>query len=280
MLLLMLGACGSQYGDRRKLVGEWVGRTLIIPDELIFKIGDIAIDPDTDNADYRIVSYVDSTGCTSCRLKLQLWNKLIGEFKAIDTADIDFLTIINTSNEREISYLLKRDDFLHEVSIDRDNLFDQVNRLPEDHEYHTFLLDSDNRILAIGNPVNNPKIKELYKRIVTGRLQGDELQVSSSVQLCKNNTKPLGVIGINDTVTVSFEIDNQDSVAYSIQDMIPSCDCTVAMSSDSVILPGEKITISIEYLTDSIPGRFSRYVDVYFNEKEDPERLIIYGVVM
>ncbi len=30
MLLLMLGACGSQYGGRRKHVGKWVGRTLLI----------------------------------------------------------------------------------------------------------------------------------------------------------------------------------------------------------------------------------------------------------
>ena len=34
--------------------------------------------------------------------------------------------------------------------------------------FHTFLLDKSNKIIAIGNPIHNPKIKELYLKIIQG----------------------------------------------------------------------------------------------------------------
>ncbi|MBD5244883.1 MAG: DUF1573 domain-containing protein, partial [Barnesiella sp.] len=38
--------------------------------------------------------------------------------------------------------------------------------------------------------------------------------------------------------------------------------------------------IEVAYVADSIPGRKNRYVDVYFNEKENPQRLALYGRVI
>ena len=34
--------------------------------------------------------------------------------------------------------------------------------------FQTFLLDKDNKVLAMGNPILNPKIKELYLKIIRG----------------------------------------------------------------------------------------------------------------
>lgn len=34
--------------------------------------------------------------------------------------------------------------------------------------FQTFLLDRNNRVIAIGNPIYNPKVKELYLKIIKG----------------------------------------------------------------------------------------------------------------
>ena len=104
---------------------------------------------------------------------------------------------------------------MHPVAVDRNNTFGLLNNLPKKVEYHTFLLDSDNRVLAIGNPVLNPKIKELYKRIILN----DENNV---VQFEKIESRALGVLHCNDTISTIFTIPNYDSIAYHIQAVIPS----------------------------------------------------------
>ena len=34
--------------------------------------------------------------------------------------------------------------------------------------FQTFLLNRNNKVLAIGNPIHNPKIRELYVKIIRG----------------------------------------------------------------------------------------------------------------
>ncbi len=34
--------------------------------------------------------------------------------------------------------------------------------------FQTFLLDADNRVVALGNPVHNPEVKSLYLRLLRG----------------------------------------------------------------------------------------------------------------
>jgi len=44
-----------------------------------------------------------------------------------------------------------------------DGSFERLNpHLPKDERFHTFLLDENNKVILVGYPVNNPKLKELY----------------------------------------------------------------------------------------------------------------------
>ncbi len=38
--------------------------------------------------------------------------------------------------------------------------------VPDNSDYHTFLLDRDNRVVLVGSPVGNPKMWELYKSTI------------------------------------------------------------------------------------------------------------------
>lgn len=270
VFFILLVSCDGSNKDDKIAVAEWVGKNMVIPEQLTFRILDDDIDVDLLMPDYKIVNYVDSSGCTSCRMKLTSWNEAIDDFKSIQDVDIEFLTIVNSDEINELEHLLEQDNYLHPVAIDSDNTFGISNKLPKNSEYHTFLLDADNKVLAIGNPVLNPKIKKLYKSII----QTDE---SDMIRLGRKESRALGLVQRNNTVSAVFTIPNYDSIAHHIQDIIPSCHCITATSNTRTIQPGTEVVIDVIYSNDSTSGSFTRYVDVFYEEKDYPDRLTVYG---
>lgn len=166
LVMVVLGAC-TKRSKQKSVVEEWVGKELIIPDGLTFQIQDIPISYDFNNADFKIVTYIDSTGCTNCKMKLHEWNRFIDDIKKITDAHVNFLMIINSSRLNKIKFLLKSNYFSNVVSIDTHDIFNKSNKLSIHSRYHTFLIDKNNKILAIGNPVYNSKIRRLYGKIIT-----------------------------------------------------------------------------------------------------------------
>lgn len=269
---LLTCSCNDNRAAHTNIITEWVGREIVIPDELVYQIKDDTIDLDLSRPDFKIISYVDSTGCTSCRMKLRQWSELINELKSLPDVDVEIIMIINTDTPKEITYLLQRDNYLNPVAIDRDNLFDRLNELPPKSEHHTFLLDAENKVLAIGNPVLNPKIKQIFRQHLTSNIEAEQPN-----GIIIRPAKALGVVLQEDSVTKTFYLNAGDSTEYTVESLVPSCDCvTTTVVSNADI---GTINVSITYTAESEPGTFKRYVDVFFNEKDNPERLTVYGYV-
>lgn len=268
----MLCGCKNERSEHAGVLSDWIGREIVLPDELVYRIQGDTIDIDFSRPDFKIVNYVDSTGCTSCRMKLDLWTDLVNEFKALTALEIEVVTIVNTKNLKGQSVYLRCTNYLNPVAFDPGNVFDQSNSLPPRPEHHCFLLDAENRVVAIGNPVLNPKIKELYKQYIMADIEPGYDNVMNT-----RPAKPLGVVHSGEAVTKSFYIHACDSAEYTVQAIVPSCDCveaTVGPASDGGVLK-----VDVTFTADSVPGTFSRYVDVFFNEKDTPERLVVYGFV-
>lgn len=64
--------------------------------------------------------------------------------------------------------LLENSYFNHPVCIDEDDAFNRLNHFPSDMSFQTFLLDKDNKVVVIGNPIHNLKLGELYMQIIQG----------------------------------------------------------------------------------------------------------------
>ena len=105
----------------------------------------------------------------------------------------------------------------------------------------------------------------------------EEEENNEKLFLVSHPTKHLGMVNKGDTVHVSFSMFNDNSMTYHIQDIIPSCDCVSVEIESSVIAPGRKNNIRIQFVADSVGTTFSKYVDIFYVEKEKPERLIVYG---
>lgn len=268
----LLCGCKNERAEHAGVLSDWIGREIVLPDELVYRIQDDTIDVDFSCQDFKIVNYVDSSGCTSCRMKLDLWADLVNELKTLTDLDIEVITVVSTKRIGDIYSTIFRNNYLNPVVFDPGNVFDQSNSLPPRPEHHCFLLDAENRVVAIGNPVLNPKIKELYKQYIMADIEPGYDNVVNT-----RPAKPLGIVHSGETATRSFYINVCDSVEYTVQAVVPSCDCveaTVGAASDGGVLK-----VDVTFTADSVPGALRRYVDVFFNEKDAPERLVIYGFV-
>ena len=254
-------------------VKQWIGREIVIPDSLHFSVLGENVDRTMTNADFTVITYIDSAGCTPCRMKLSEWAETIDIFNSV--ADVDFLMILSSFDRDKLDFTLRRDDFRHAVAVDNNNTFATVNTLPSSESFHTFLLDADMHILAIGNPVTNPKVKDLYLGIIKGDVSSPSVPGDGAPS--QTLSRSIGTVASGDTASADFFITNHDNFTYHIQDFVPSCSCTYARTHTDSIPPGKSVGITVYYTGDTVSGHFVRYVDVFIKEKGKPIRLKVYG---
>jgi hypothetical protein len=156
------------------MVNEWMGKEILFPETVSCYVGGKETLPEICNEcfqkDFKILIYLDSTGCSSCRLNLFEWKQLVEEADSLFHGKVGFLLFFQQKNEKEMSYLFAFNRFDYPVFMDIKGTINCLNRFPKAMEYQCFLLDSDNKVLMIGNPVLNPKIWELYKtKIANGK---------------------------------------------------------------------------------------------------------------
>lgn len=94
-----------------QIIQEWQGKEIVFPENIIFtQYGKDTIPFQISDSEYKVVIYVDSVGCTSCRLQLHKWKELIEEVDSLSNETVPVLFFFHPKDIREISYLLKRDD--------------------------------------------------------------------------------------------------------------------------------------------------------------------------
>lgn len=269
LLISTVVSCDSATQSNRDAVSETVGRQIFIPDNLIVRVKNDTIDCDFSDASFKLLVYVDSSDCTSCKMKLGKWIDIVNEYKNITDGDLNFLMIVNSHNDEEISYFLERDNFLLPVAVDTHGSFRSLNKIRKENEYQTFLLDESDKVLALGNPTINPKIRSLYRGILS---EGTKEEPKEYISL------PKGVVMQNDTVFATFRITNPDEANYTVEELVPSCDCMEVHSLD--IMPSHGfLDVSLNMVPDSLESYFYKYVDVFFTHKEQPIRLSVYGFI-
>lgn len=63
-------------------------------------------------------------------------------------------------------FFLEKENFEYPVCIDLKGKLDIISELPQGVQYQTFLLNKENKIIAVGNPVVNSTVKQLYQSIM------------------------------------------------------------------------------------------------------------------
>ena len=166
---LCLASCAESDKERlSRLVSEWEGKEILFPAHSTFTIqGKDTVDFDFKDVDYKIVTYVDSVGCMSCKLYLSRWKSFIEKVYSIAQKKVAFLFFIHSGKRNEISFVTRREDFLYPICVDEYDKFCKLNNLPLEKYYVSFLLDSKNKVLQKGNPAFNLNYQEIYLKILS-----------------------------------------------------------------------------------------------------------------
>ncbi|MDR0604718.1 MAG: DUF1573 domain-containing protein [Bacteroidales bacterium] len=281
MMFLAFFACKE---DRKRtevaqIVTEWIGKTVQFPESIQCNIlGKDTVSglcSGTFQKEYKILLYVDSSGCSSCRLKLFQWHQLIEEADSLLEGDLGFLLFFQPKNKKELGFLFQRDKFDHPVFIDMGNTINYLNNFPQHEEYQCFLLDKNDKILMIGNPTLNPKIWELYKQIIIGEVAAKPLVTTVELEQTEIEIKDFRLGKTSEAV---FVLKNTGVQPLVIQMVNASCGCAVPEWDKQPIAPGESAEIKIS-ITPEEKGYFNKTITIHCNAEDAPILLKVRGMV-
>lgn len=284
LCLFFLCSCfDSEQRDIVNLTKEWSGRKLVFPKEMVLNAywKDSVISYNrVDIRQYAILTYIDSIGCMSCKMNLPGWAEFILKLDSISNKTVPCLFILNPKNadKERIVKLLQRIHFSYPVCIDRRDSFNLLNNFPKDDRFQTFLLDKDNKVLAIGNPIHNPHIKELYLKIIQGEQieeKDKSKQIKTKVDVDKTSVS-MGNFDWQEEQKAFFTLKNTGDNLLVIQDITTSCGCTTVAYSREPVQPGGEVTLEVAYKAEQ-PEYFKKTITVHCNAKPSPVKLTITG---
>ena len=269
IILLLLSILISCNGNKKKkeftqLVTEWQGKEIQFSENTIFtRYLTDTTDFRIPESDYKVLVYVDSIGCTSCKLQLNKWKKLIEYTDSVTQQQVPFLFFFHAKDYKEIRYLLRRDDFDRPVCIDIDNSLNKLNHFPSDMTFQTFLLDKNNKVAVLGNPVHNPAIKELYLKHITGKGNPSKKILLTTAEA--NQTEiDFGTFDKSEIKEATIEIKNSGDNSLVIVNVGTTCGCTAATYDKHPAKPREILRVKIK-MTPKDTGFFTEVVNIKCN---------------
>lgn len=279
---LLFGACilfSCQKSEHKRIldiVKEWDGKEIIFPIHSIFTIqGSDTVSYIIPKSNYKVVVFVDSVGCISCKLQLLKWKEFMHDMDSLSDGNIPFVFFFQTKNVRELKYILRRDSFSHPVCIDTEDSFYKLNRFPNEMMFQTFLVDSENRVKVIGNPIHNLSIKDLYLKEIAG-IEAESLLITTIET--DSAEYHYGVVGKNMTASKNIVLQNTGKEVFRIKGITTSCDCITAEYDWDEIPPGGKAAILVKYKAEE-SGDFWRTITIYGNTPEKSFTLDFWGTV-
>ncbi len=270
LIILLLTIFLSACQDKQKeiitlLVKEWQGKQILFPENMVFT----RFASDTTNfviptSDYKVLVFVDSIGCTSCKLQLSRWKEVIRYTDSISQKNIPFLFFFQFDDQWEIHSLLIRENFDKPICLDRSDSLNQLNHFPKDIRFQVFLLDKNNKVVVIGNPVHNPNVKELYLEEISRKQPVAPIQTTVKVE---KESLLLETIPLGKSKDTLFKLVNTGDQPLVIIDVTTTCGCAQTLFDKHPVQPGESLHIKVG-VTPENKGLFDETITVKCNTNQ------------
>lgn len=270
-------SCKDKTEERiESLVQEWQGKEIKFPDNPIFTqyVKD-TVDYQIPASDYKVVMYVDSIGCVSCKLQLPRWKEFIDQVDSVCNKGVPFLFFFQPKDNQELRRILRIDNFSLPVCIDTEDRFNKLNHFPSEMMFQTFLLDKDNKVVVIGNPIHNLKVRDLYLQKIAG-ITVNELP--ETLLVTNQEEYDMGIVGKEETKAQQVILRNNGTEIFKLKGITTSCECTTTEQNWTEIAPGETATLTVYYKAEE-PGDFYRTVTIYGNIPGESMMLSFVGKV-
>jgi hypothetical protein len=158
-------------------------------------------------------------------LQLLKWKELITEFDSLTHNNTAFLFYFHPKDKKEITYILKRDDFEYPVCIDDADNINKLNQFPNEMMFQTFLLNKENNVIAVGNPVNSSRVKEFYLKLVLGKAYTDKAILPQTKVSIDEEIIDLGAFDWQKRQQATFTLHNEGNQLLVINGVTASCGC-------------------------------------------------------
>lgn len=280
VVFIAFSCVDSSHERLEEKVKQWIGKEILFPNNAVFTIlGEDTVKSKLFESRYHIVSYVDSMGCISCKLQLNKWKEFINQLDSLTNHSVAVSFFIHSKNIRDLKLILKREKFNHPICADLDNSFYGLNKFPSESMFHTFLIDESNKVLAIGNPIHNFKVKELYLKIIKGESEASakEYEVNKRTRISIDSSSVwLGDFDWKEEQKVNFAFENEGNIPFIIEDVVTSCGC-ISVKYDKKPAGNKEV----KYLEVTYEAEHPEYLDktitVFCNADSSPIKLRIRG---
>lgn len=176
---------------------------------------------------------------------------------------------------RELCYITRSNGFSYPVCFDEMDVFNGLNHFPTEMAFQTFLLDKRNKVVAIGNPVHNPKVKEFYLGVLTGN-KAVKAETPMTEVRADMTEIDFGSFPWSERQERTFTLTNTGRNVLVIHDVVTSCGCTKVEYSKEGIRPGKQAKLTVAYEAEKAE-HFSKTVTVYCNAVNSPLRVKVTG---
>lgn len=168
-VLFFLVSCSNQNQTINEEIRSVYGEIVEIPVTEMIRMNENK--SNFNHCKYHFLVYQDEESCSDCALShYSEWEEVLSDFLQIKES-VD-LTIIWEGNhlEEDIREGLCSTDYSRCIYWDSTYIFKKRNPKLSCHSYmHTLLLDSLNQIILVGNPILNPRIRQLALKRLENR---------------------------------------------------------------------------------------------------------------
>lgn len=110
----------------------------------------------------KLIVYVDSLSCSTCFLNNMMTYYGINDSLVKHGGHLIIILHPKRAKVDEIREKVIMDKYPFYCTVDSENEFLTTNNIPENRLLHAFMLDNKNKIILVGDPSRNSKIKELF----------------------------------------------------------------------------------------------------------------------
>lgn len=117
----------------------------------------------------KLIVWYDSLFCTPCQaIAMYKWYNIVDYADSLAPSFRIVYLFSPRKDDIGIVYrTLKADKFEYPIFIDHQSSFAKQNQgIPKNQDLHSFLLDKNNNVVMVGNPLHNPRLWELYKMVI------------------------------------------------------------------------------------------------------------------
>lgn len=271
LLALLFVSCKGTGSKERlaALLNEWDQKEIKFPSHIVFTVqGKDTVDYGITDR-YKVLVYTDSTGCTGCRLRLADWKKFMQQVDSVSTDSVQFLFFLFPKERMGLRRTLKTALFDTPVCIDEQDSLNLLNHFPQRMDFQTFLLNEKNQVVAVGNPVYNRRVRDLYLKILSdNKFQGKNEDQQASLKI-DSTVLDMQSFSWKEKQTKRLTIQNTGNDLLVINDVTTSCGCTTVDYPKEPIPPGKNCTLYISYQAEQ-PEHFEKTISIYCNVAASP----------